>query len=132
MKKLIDILISVSLVMILVVRRGLEPPLHWDMLLGSLLPPLEILWGWNRARFTVREIRYQKFRLTVYGLSVIVFLLCLLPCVGILPTAGVDGSLTKVQVAAVKGMVFLIIGLVVANLVISHRDNTRREEKRPL
>lgn len=85
MKKVFSFLISAALGAIFLIPKMITLSSQELLLLYSLLPLLAILFGYNQTRFTYREIRGQKFRWTVYGLSVAVCSLCLLSYFNFLP-----------------------------------------------
>ena len=78
MKKVFSFLISAALVTIFFIPKMITLSSQELLLMYSLLPILAILFGYNQTRFTYCEIRSQKFRWIIYGLSLAVCSLCLL------------------------------------------------------
>lgn len=132
MKKFIRFLISLSLVAILLIPKIAELSSQQSMLLYSLLPLLAILMGFNETRFTYREVRHQKFRWTIYGLSAAVFVLCLLSRLNILPVTHIAPGMSQFQRSTVLFLAVLIVLLMLINLVISIGDINRRDKGWPL
>ncbi len=132
MKKLFSFLISASLVSIFFIPRCFELSSQQTMLLYSLMPILAILTGYNATRFTYREVRHQKFRWISYGLSLAVFIVCLLSYFDILPVTYIGPDMSQVQRVAVVVLLGLNLLLMVINLIISIGDINRRDKGWPL
>ena len=105
---------------------------HLDMLIYSMYAPLIILWGYNKARFTWEEIQNQGFRLAVYFLSLALFLLHVLSCLGIFPITNIEEDLTYFKYIFNQCLIYLDVFLCFACLFFALRDGHRREHGRPL
>lgn len=132
MKKLFNFLISASLVSIFFIPHYFALSSQQTMLLYSVLPILAILAGFNATRFTYREVRHQKFRWISYGLSLVVFIICLLSYFDILPVKYIGPGMSQIQKGAVIVLLGLILLLMVINLIISIGDINRRDKGWPL
>lgn len=132
MKKLVSFLVSAALAAIFLISKIIEMSSQQSMLMYSLLPLLAILEGYNRVRFTFREIRRQSFRLTVYGLSGAMFLICLISYFGVIPITHVVPGMSQLRRLAFLFVGVMIVLLMLVNIAISMRDSDRRDKGWPL
>ena len=102
------------------------------LLFYSMYAPLIILWGYNKARFTWEEIQNQGFRLAVYFLSLALFLLHVLSCLGLFPTTHIEQDMTYFKYLFNRCLIYLDVFLSFACLFFALRDGHRREHGRPL
>lgn len=132
MKKFIQFLISFLLVSAFFLPRVVDLLPQQAMLLFSTLPVLAIFKGINESRFTFREVKHQKIRLAAYGLSMALFIICLLSAAGVISITHIEPGMAEWRRTVIKGMLFSIFSLLIVNLIISIRDINRRESGRPL
>lgn len=129
---------SIGLVLIILATattllpRALELSYHVDMLIYSTSTLLIILWGYNKARFTWEEIQNQGFRLAVYILSLALFLLHVLSCLGLFPITHIEQDMTYFKYLFNRCLIYLDVFLSFACLFFALRDGHRREHGRPL
>ena len=102
---------------------------HLDMLIYSMYCPIIILWGYNKTRFTWEEIQNQGFRLAVYILSLALFLLHVLSCLGL---THIEQDMTYFKYLFNRCLIYLDVFLSFACLFFALRDGYRREHGRPL
>lgn len=112
--------------------RALDLSYSVEMLIYSMLPLLLILWGYNKARFTWKEIQNQGFRLAVYILSLALVVPHLLSCLGIFPITNIEEDLTYFKYIFNQCLIYLDVFLSFACLYFALRDGHRRENGRPL
>lgn len=112
--------------------RALELSYHVDMLIYSTSTLLIILWGYNKARFTWEEIQDQGFRLAVYILSLALFLLHVLSCLGLFPITHIEQNMTYFKYLFNQCLIYLDVFLSFSCLFYALRDGHRRETGRPL
>ena len=132
MKKVFSFLVSAALGGIFLIPKMITLSSQELLLLYSLLPLLAILFGYNQTRFTYREIRGQKFRWTVYGLSVAVCSLCLLSYFNFLPITYIAPGMPAYRKKIILVLIVSILLLMLLNLAISIRDINKRENELPL
>ena len=132
MKNVISFLISASLVAIFLIPKIFTLSSQELLLTYSLLPLLAILFGYNQTRFTYREIRGQKFRWTIYGLSLVVCCLCLLSFFNILPITHITPSMPIYREKIILILAVSIFLLMLLNIAISIRDINKRDNGLPL
>lgn len=107
-------------------------PYSLKLLIYSMLPLLLILLGYNKARFTWKEIQHQGFRLAVYILSLALVVPHLLSCLGIFPITNIEEDLTYFKYIFNRCLIYLDVFLCFACLYFALRDGHRRETGRPL
>lgn len=132
MKKVFSFLISAALVTIFFIPKTVTLSSQELLLMYSLLPMLAILFGYNQTRFTYREIRSQKFRWIIYGLSLAVCSLCLLSYFNLLSITHITPAMPTYRRNLILVLVVSIFLLMVLNLAISIRDINKRENGLPL
>lgn len=132
MKNVFSFLISASLVAIFLIPKIFTLSSQELLLTYSLLPLLAILFGYNQTRFTYREIRGQKFRWTIYGLSLVVCCLCLLSFFNILPITHITPSMPIYREKIILILAVSIFLLMLLNIAISIRDINKRDNGLPL
>lgn len=132
MKKVFSFLISATLVTIFFIPKIVTLSSQELLLMYSLLPMLAILFGYNQTRFTYREIRSQKFRWIIYGLSLAVCSLCLLSYFNLLSITHITPAMPTYRRNLILVLVVSIFLLMVLNLAISIRDINKRENGLPL
>ena len=132
MKKVFSFLISAALVTIFFIPKTVTLSSQELLLMYSLLPMLAILFGYNQTRFTYREIRSQKFRWIIYGLSLAVCSLCLLSYFNLLSITHITPAMPTYRRNLILVLVVSIFLLMVLNLAISIRDISKRENGLPL
>lgn len=101
--------------------------------IGSMLPVMLIITDLNATRFSFQEIRGQKFRLTVYGLSLLLFAVHLLSFLNVISIqSAIPPRFPGLRrgVSAVLGLSFFPLMLV--NIFYLIRDTDRRGHGRPL
>lgn len=129
---------SIGLVLIILATattllpRALDLSYSVEMLIYSMLPLFLILWGYNKARFTWEEIQNQGFRLAVYFLSLALFLLHVLSCLGLFPITHIEQDMTYFKYLFNRCLIYLDVFLSFACLFFALRDGHRREHGRPL
>ena len=129
---------SIGLVLIILATattllpRALDLSYSVEMLIYSMLPLFLILWGYNKARFTWEEIQNQGFRLAVYILSLALFLLHVLSCLGLFPITHIEQDMTYFKYLFNRCLIYLDVFLSFACLFFALRDGHRREHGRPL
>lgn len=102
-------------------------------ILGSSLPLMMILLDHNRTRFTWGEIKGQWFRLTVYVLSMALFLYQVLAALGLVSLQNFFQAHmhdTQLDVELFLGVAFF--PLLLLNIAFTIRDTNRRMYGRPL
>lgn len=112
--------------------RALDLSYSVEMLIYSMLPLFLILWGYNKARFTWEEIQNQGFRLAVYILSLALFLLHVLSCLGLFPITHIEQNMTYFKYLFNRCLIYLDVFLSFSCLFYALRDGHRRETGRPL
>ena len=132
MKKVFSFLISAALVTIFFIPKMITLSSQELLLMYSLLPILAILFGYNQTRFTYREVRSQKFRWIIYGLSLAVCSLCLLSYFNLLSITHITPVMPTYRRILILVLVVSIFLLMVLNLAISIRDINKRENGLPL
>ena len=132
MKKVFSFLISAALVTIFFIPKTVTLSSQELLLMYSLLPMLAILFGYNQTRFTYREIRSQKFRWIIYGLSLAVCSLCLLSYFNLLSITHITPAMPTYRRNLILVLVVSIFLLMVLNLAISIRDINKRKNGLPL
>lgn len=132
MKKVFSFLISAALVTVFFIPKIVTLSSQELLLMYSLLPMLAILFGYNQTRFTYREIRSQKFRWIIYGLSLAVCSLCLLSYFNLLSITHITPVMPTYRRKLILVLVVSIFLLMVLNLAISIRDINKRENGLPL
>ena len=132
MKKVFSFLISAALVTIFFIPKMITLSSQELLLMYSLLPILAILFGYNQTRFTYCEIRSQKFRWIIYGLSLAVCSLCLLSYFNFLSITHITPAMPTYRRNLILVLVVSIFLLMVLNLAISIRDISKRENGLPL
>lgn len=129
---------SIGLVLIILATattllpRALDLSYSVEMLIYGMLPLFLILWGYNKARFTWEEIQNQGFRLAVYILSLALFLLHVLSCLGLFPITHIEQDMTYFKYLFNRCLIYLDVFLSFACLFFALRDGHRRENGRPL
>ena len=129
---------SIGLVLIILATattllpRALDLSYSVEMLIYSMLPLFLILWWYNKARFTWEEIQNQGFRLAVYILSLALFLLHVLSCLGLFPITHIEQDMTYFKYLFNRCLIYLDVFLSFACLFFALRDGHRREHGRPL
>lgn len=129
---------SIGLVLIILATAAILLPRTLDMsysvklLFYSMYAPLIILWGYNKARFTWEEIQNQGFRLAVYFLSLALFLLHVLSCLGLFPITHIEQDMTYFKYLFNRCLIYLDVFLSFACLYFALRDGHRRENGRSL
>lgn len=132
MKKVFSFLISAALVTIFFIPKVVTLSSQELLLMYSLLPMLAILFGYNQTRFTYREIRSQKFRWIIYGLSLAVCSLCFLSYFNLLSITHITPAMPTYRRNLILVLVVSIFLLMVLNLAISIRDINKRENGLPI
>lgn len=132
MKRVFSFLISTALVTIFFIPKVFTLSSQELLLMYSLLPLLEILSGYNQTRFTYREIRGQKFRWTIYGLSLAICSLCLLSYFNFLTITHITPDMPIYREKIILILAVSIFLLLLLNIVISIRDINKRENGLPL
>lgn len=132
MKKVFSFLISLALGAIFLIPKIITLSSQELLLLYSLLPLLAILSGYNQTRFTYREIRGQKFRWTIYGLSLAICSLCLLSYFNFLTITHITPGMPIYRKKIILILAVSIFLLLLLNLAISIRDINKRDNGLPL
>ena len=99
-------------------------------LLGAAMPLLVMLLDYNAVRFTWQEIRHQKFRLTVYALSLLLFLYHLLAALGVVSIQSLLPEQVRFEVNFLLSLAFAPLLLVTIYFAV--RDTWRHMYDRPL
>ena len=99
-------------------------------LLGAAMPLLVMLLDYNAVRFTWQEIRHQKFRLTEYALSLLLFLYHLLAALGVVSIQSLLPEQVRFEVNFLLNLAFAPLLLV--TIYFSVRDTWRHMYDRPL
>lgn len=131
-QKRISLFLAVLATATTLLPRALDLSYSVEMLIYSMLPLLLILWGYNKARFTWKEIQNQGFRLAVYILSLALVAPHLLSCLGIFPITNIEEDLTYFKYIFNQCLIYLDVFLSFACLYFALRDGHRRENGRPL
>lgn len=97
-------------------------------LLGAAMPFLLILLDYNTVRFTWQEIRGQTFRLSVYALSLALFLYQLLAYFEVISLPLPEAL--RFELTLLLGLAFFPLLLVMTYYII--RDTSRRASGRTL
>ncbi len=82
-QRMFGTILSIAITMIMLYTLTADGAEDAGNVLGAALPLIVILLDYNAVRFTWREVRRQKFRLTVYALSLLLFLYHLLAALGV-------------------------------------------------
>ena len=99
-------------------------------ILGSALPLIMILLDYNAVHFTWKEIVWQKSRLVVYTLSLVLFCYHLLTFMNLISIERLIPDRIRVEVNLILGLAFA--PLLLATMYLTVRDTWRRMYKRPL
>lgn len=126
------LLVSTQALMFLVLATD---RMSWEQnrFIGSMLPVMLIITDLNATRFSFQEIRGQKLRLTVYGLSLLLFAVHLLSFLNVISIQSMIPPRfpgLRRGVSAVLGLSFFPLMLV--NIFYLIRDTDRRGHGRPL
>ena len=89
-----------------------------------------VLLDYNAVRFTWQEIRHQKFRLTVYALSLLLFLYHLLAALGVVSIQSLLPEQVRFEVNFLLNLAFAPLLLVTIYFAV--RDTWRHMYDRPL
>ncbi len=100
---------------------------------GATMPVAMIVMGYNEVRYTWREIGGQWLRLTVYGLSVLLFLYQILaiPRLISLPKL-VPAHMDDLRFYMEAALALAFIPLLLLNIGIVVRDSWQRMDEKPL
>lgn len=132
-QKLLSCLLYVYLaVFFVLIRADLDISFSLRMFLFSTLPLLAMIRSLYRAKLPFREIRKRKFRLTVYCITIALFLLCMLSWAGILPVTHIAGGISKAKGTLIMGIACTLFGALAANLGLAIRDGNRWEQGLPI
>ena len=129
-QRVIEAILSVAITLIMLYTLTADGAEEAGNILGAALPLIVLLLDYNAVRFTWREVRRQKFRLTVYALSFLLFLYQLLTALGAV-------SIRRLLPEQLRFEVDLFLGLAFAPLLLAMicfliRDTWRRMCDRPL
>lgn len=127
MRRFFLVLTEICLIAAFFVPRIVELSFSASILMFSFLPPLACLCGILRNRVVLQEVKQQKFRLAVYGLSIILFILCLLSYFGVFSFTQIEGGLTLGKKWINYTLATAIAFLTLFNLVIMIRDTNKRD-----
>lgn len=129
-QRVIGAILSIAIAIIMLYTFTADGAEDAGNVLGAALPLIVLLLDCNAARFTWREIRRQKFRLTVYALSLLLFLYHLLTALGTVSIQNLLPVQIRFEVDLFLGLAFAPLLLVSICFLI--RDTWRRICDRPL
>lgn len=102
-------------------------------LFGAFLPLLMMGIGYNAVRYTWREIRAQWFRLTVYGLSALLFLYQVLAYTKVFSIPHhIPDHMPELRFYAEAALALAFAPLLLLNIGITVRDSWRQTFGKPL
>lgn len=123
-QRLIEAILSVAITIIMLYTLTADGAEDAGNVLGAALPLIVLLLDYNAVRFTWREVRRQKFRLTVYALSLLLFLYHLLAALGVVSIQGLVPEQIRFEVDLLLSLAFVPLLLVMIGFLI--RDTWRR------
>lgn len=129
-QRLIEVILSIAITIIMLYTFTADGAEDAGNILGAALPLIVFLLDYNAVRFTWREVRRQKFRLTVYALSLLLFLYHLLAALGTVSIQRLLPEQVRFEVEMLLGLAFVPLLLVMIYFLI--RDTWRRMCDRPL
>ena len=132
MRKVISYLLNLSVPVTLLVIKTVSFPFHYSILVFSLLPLFAILMDLWFFPVVFQTLRRRPFRLVVYGVSLAVFFVALLSCLGVIPLMRIDAGVTLERAKLLQAIVYLIFGLFVLNMTTILRDKFRQDNYFPL
>ena len=129
-QRVIEAILSIAITIIMLYTLTADGVEDAGNVLGAALPLIVLLLDYNAVRFTWREVRQQKFRLTVYALSLLLFLYHLLAALGTVSIRRLLPEQVRFEVEMLLGLAFAPLLLVMICFLI--RDTWRRLCERPL
>ena len=129
-QRVIGVILSIAITIIMLYTLIADGAEDAGNVLGAALPLIVLLLDYNAVRFTWREVRRQKFRLTVYALSLLLFLYHLLAALGAVSIQRLVPERVRFEVDLLFGLAF--VPLLLAMICFLIRDTWRRLCERTL
>lgn len=115
-----------TMILAIVVTREI-PGKYYDLFQASLAVLL-ILSDYNEMRWSFSEIKGQKFRMVSYGLSLFLFLLCLLSAVDVITLTHIEPGMSMLKKIVNAVLAIILFVLMVINVGFVVRDVGRRDQ----